>query len=440
VLLERLVHLGLSDPQALPDQTVLLEAMDLLELRDPLVALEQRVPLVPLDRPELLAVLEHRDLQDSREVLDHRVHKDRKAILVGQALLVNPGRQAPLEYKDLRELKVLRDLRDLLVLLDLKDLLGQWGLWDRQERLDLSALPEMPEHRDQMVTLDPMDSLVLTEPPEHQDLLVTQAGLDLKVQQDSLVHPGQMELLALSEALETLEVADRLAPMGSLDLKGLKDQPGCRELQDHPDPADHRGRQVLLDLQDPKVRKVQLVPLVRPVLAGHLDPLASLVPTAHQAFLGHRALQARRARRVLPEIQDLLDLLDPVVLQVVKAPVGLQAWLAAPGVRGAQDLRDQLVHPDLQVSSDSPEELERWDRLVPQDQLEQLDLPVNLVQMDPKDLQDRLEHPVAQDRTVRLVRLVRQDLWVLRELLVSSELRVPREVKECLEGPEIQDH
>jgi len=81
---------------------------------------------------------------------------------------------------------------------------------------------------------------------------------------------------------------------------------------------------VPLDLQDRKVRKDQLVPLVNQVPAEHQDLLAWEVQTVHQAFLDHKALQDRKVRRVLPAIQDLLDLSDPVGLQVVRVQVGLQ--------------------------------------------------------------------------------------------------------------------
>jgi len=129
----------------------------------------------------------------------------------------------------------------------------------------------------------------------------------------------------LLEALEAVVVLGLRAPMDSLDLKEIKGSQGHREIQDRLDPAEFQDRQALLELQDPKVRKGQLVRSDKPVSTVLPDLLALQVPTVHQVFLDQRELQDQQVRRVLLEIQDLLGLSDPMVLQVVKAPVGFRA-------------------------------------------------------------------------------------------------------------------
>lgn len=264
--LDQVVMLAVLDSLGRWDRLVSLGGLDHV---DPMVLLDRGVKLASLDLWVHKAILDHRDLRESRyqevleqlvklellvelesedlwDLLDHRVrevHKDRKELL---DLLDSKDHKEGLETKDLRdkpatldlwEVKVYRVLlahlvrlgtvvskvslvyREIVVSLEQLD---RKVIWDSQDRLDLLVSQASGELLD---FLETVDLRVLKDPLEHQAFLVSAEFLVPLVYKVQQVLQDLLERVVRRDRLELLVWRDLLDHQECQDLQDLKALP-----------------------------------------------------------------------------------------------------------------------------------------------------------------------------------------------------------------------
>ncbi|KAK0134735.1 Collagen alpha-1(XI) chain [Merluccius polli] len=302
-------------------------------------------PVVQLDQPVPLVCLVEPALRDPRDLLERRLNKDHVRFL--SCFLTKYIRVCVCVCVPVSITRVRKVLKGQLVFL----------------------VPPDPR--------DPLERTVTRERLESLD------RKEVKPTRENRVHPAQLVSKVPSVPRVQLEQMESQVPE---DSRACLDRRETRVQGDSPDPQDPLVYRGFLDLQVRRGRTVTLA------LWARLAPLVPEVPkvqaelTVHKDLLGVWAvwgLSVRRVSKEKPATRDQLGSLES----------------EDPKVRG--EIRERLDHQgllDLRVLKDHQETTVPRATLARTEDPERRERMVNLVRLDPRAHQERLDHRDRQER------------------------------------------